>query len=447
MNHAFLPLISNGIVGFPFRVRTLQRTFSLRATCGYYRKTELATIIRTHFAYNVSKAQKANARVLGMIGTKDLAGFPGEDFLHWKDAEILFRQLGCDMDLEPFSKRQQCEKEFIMMFKVMFHERWNIWNVSHLAAVKLPSDVFPVAKAKVVIEVLGERDVEGVYVDAPTFLELCNSLDAYTWFDKGIDTSSGSLPPQHGFLLADRKLLFGTASFDLSSLIVTYCSREYTETEALRLCKEYGLAALEAGIMRLKKPPRLIDSVLGLWNSNDCSQSQAQSIPESLRSVSSLSTARNKINSRTTGPSMHLAEPSINGVSEDAEPNNYVQDWIEKQRSRKRKRCLHPADIRPTQWIVNGKLQSPSVKSCQLTQTATTLRSYTGSALSSSYTGNDVVVPTAEHPHSLHQPENTNNLSERAEALLNRANAAREFTPTSEFPSYSPTVADTERDE
>ena len=113
-------ILTDGKPCFPFRSENLTKIFSI-SLCqfgdqGYYRKTELAPIARALFARTAEGAQQAYTRILSTKPRESLPGHEGEQFLHWEEAQTLFRRLdkivGLDFwpRLEPARKKKRARE-------------------------------------------------------------------------------------------------------------------------------------------------------------------------------------------------------------------------------------------------------------------------------------------------------------------------------------------------
>ncbi len=297
--------LTDGVAYSPFKSESLTKLFSIKIfqvdDQDYYRKTELASIARALFASTAIGSQQAHTSVLSSKPRGSLPGHDGEQLLHWKEAQTLFRRLDELVafeflsSLEPARKREkekerEQERESVRDFKIQvritYHEPSKMWNLSQLMDVIRPTDLLEVRDQNHYVEVGGDAECEGLYVDLPTFEHACDLLGVSPPSKpEGYDADGGanqfrSVSSHKGDLvLADKKLL-GTAIFKRSSRTMHYGGTEYSEATRVQVFPQGTFEGLHRGILQSKYPPQSLGNLCQGQPAKDFPGSQCQSLTE-----------------------------------------------------------------------------------------------------------------------------------------------------------------------
>lgn len=346
---AFDPLNLPEKLTFPFGAASFSRSFPLNVIRGrWFQKSDLAAIVRASFAEDIDRARLAYKKVMKMNPDEKAPG-PAGDCILSKDAESVLLDLGCDIDLPQCFYRPAGSVvwQIDVMFHITVYKPLNLWNISRLLAAKHPTDSFDI-QPEVCLRVLGENDVSGFYVDSQTFLSVCNAMQGsmppstllLAQEELRSDVMDPRLP-ENSIVLAERRLFNGIAFLDASSRTVQYGTIRSSDTEVLQLCEQFNLEALKDGILKSRDLNGEIDPY------KNCSagfeNSELGSCPSDPGSRSESDAVAHKTASGANGRPEFVDESCKDKGSQ-------VQQWVEEQVSRKRKRYLRPNDIVPTRW-------------------------------------------------------------------------------------------------
>ena len=354
--------LTHGLADFPFKSSYLEKEFSAEqfrfGDQAYYRKTELALIAQALFGQTAKKSQQAYTRILSTKPSEKLPGHEGEQLLNWQDASTLFRRLGSTLgirfwpalELEREKKRERegvgrSTRAFPIRIQITNHAPSQMWNLSQLTNAVRPTDSLEIGDPDHCVEVGGDAECEGLYVDLSTFGHACRLL----YVSPPPESPQSDLEPnprgdlfqsvnshEGDLVLVDKKLL-GTAIFKRSSRTMHYGGTDYSEASAMQRFSQDIFDDLHRGISQSRRPAPTLKELCQGQPAQNFSESQCQSLTES-QSGELLPSTRRQLRRRN---------------QRQGQPEKLTEDWVNEQS--KRRRHIR-ADIKRHE-LVDGHLQ------------------------------------------------------------------------------------------
>jgi hypothetical protein len=348
-----------GKADFPFKSKPLTANFSIKRFQldghAYYRKTELAQIASALFAQTVEGSQQACMKVLSTKSRKSLPDYEGEQLLHLEEMQTLFQRLGKTMGInfwprpEPKKKKRGREEggesiqDFCVQIRISYHAPSKMWNLSQLINATRPTDPLNISDLDSGVEVGGDVECEGLYVDPSIFESACRLLRVSppAKFPESDDDGRAKRFRSAGgqrddLVLADAKLL-GTATFRRSSRTVSYGGTEYSETNALQLFTHAAFGGLHRAISQSRFLPQSLKIL--------CQGQPVKVFPESQ--------CRSLTESQSEGLFAFTKHRQARHKTDQEQHKESTENWVREQLKRRRH---SRADIK-RHAIVNGYLQ------------------------------------------------------------------------------------------
>ncbi|KAI1982552.1 hypothetical protein LOZ53_006265 [Ophidiomyces ophidiicola] len=242
----FDPLLGEG-AKIPFSSAYLHTIFPLKEIeyCGeiYYRKAEIVCIALAIFCRNTENACNARQAISCAKASKIVPGYKKE-LLSLEQIHSLFSNFGKPFSfhvekLDTIKKRRREKNEeriedFRVKMEISYHSPSGRWNISQLLHGLNPQNSLELADLCEGVEVAGDSDYEGIYVDANRFQAVCSKLNVSGFFelpevvDSTADMFDGIMGQRRHVAIADNALI-GTAFFDRSLRMMEYIGVNYTE--------------------------------------------------------------------------------------------------------------------------------------------------------------------------------------------------------------------------
>lgn len=181
--------LTDGHADYPFKLEYLTAIFSIKkfqfGRQVYYRKTEVAQVASALCAPIDENSQDAYTRVLSTKSNQTLPEHEGEQVLHWQEIQKLFARLGKTQGVSFwFPETSKREKKAVEVSMQDFHVRLRIschvpskmWNLTQLINAIRPVDAIDIGDPDVCVDVGGDADCKGLYVDLDTIERACRLL-------------------------------------------------------------------------------------------------------------------------------------------------------------------------------------------------------------------------------------------------------------------------------
>ena len=327
--------LTHGKGDFPFRVHRLTKVFAMEQFTfrdhTYYLKNDVARAIWAMLAHDVSGCQEAYDKVLRTKPSVQASQALGEELLCWEDAQKLIQMYSAKDCLDypklapKWNSRTHCTRNFPISIHVTCYTPSSMWNLSRLVTSMRLLDPVSFGKPKRYVEVGGDSEFEGSYVDLETFRDACDLLDVSsppcpkdTYSDPrseeflSVDSYSGDM------VLVEEGLLLGAAIFKRSSRTMIYGGIELSEISALELSKQRNFKGLQHGLQQSGTAPQDTDRLWQAWPTQRASESQYESLTESEDTF------------RFT--SRRAPDPTEG----QAQSKNYIEEWVGEQMKRRR---------------------------------------------------------------------------------------------------------------
>ncbi|KAI1934934.1 hypothetical protein LOZ66_005482 [Ophidiomyces ophidiicola] len=241
--------LAGGEVNTPFSSAYLNAVFSLteieyRGEI-YYLKPEIVRIALAIFCRNTEKGLNAQKMISSAKTSKIVPGYEKE-LLSLEQITSLFEDLGKPFNfhvekVDPIKKRRREKDEkriegFRVKMEIIYHSPSRMWNVSHLLHGLNPQNSLELAALCEGVEVAGDSDFEGIYVDTNRFQAICSKLNVSGVLelpkiaDFRDDMFQGIMGQSRYVVIADNALI-GTAFFDRSERTMSYVNVNYTEAD------------------------------------------------------------------------------------------------------------------------------------------------------------------------------------------------------------------------
>lgn len=294
--------LTDGDAYFPFKSENLIKVFPIKL---FQFGDQAYLIARALFARTAKGSQQAYTRVLSTKPRESLPGHEGEQLLHWEEAQTLFRRLdeivgfGFWSSLEPARKKKrergreeeregESVRDFRIQMRITYHAPSKMWNLSQLRNAIPPTDLLEITDPNHYVEVGGDAECEGLYIDFLTFEHACRLLRVSpppNFPESAADPRADQFRSVNSYkgdlVLADEKLL-GTAIFKRSSRTMYYGGTEYSEANAVQLFTQGTFEGLHRGISQSRYPPQSLKIFCQGQSTQDIPESLCQSLTESL---------------------------------------------------------------------------------------------------------------------------------------------------------------------
>ena len=327
--------LTHGEGDFPFQVHRLTKVFTMDQfkvrDHTYYLKSDVARVIWAMLAHDAPGCQEAYDKVLRTKPSVHASQALGKELLRWEDAQKLFhiyspKECLDYPKLEPKgTNRTNCSRNFPISIHVTCYTSCSMWNLSRLVTSMRLLDPVSFGKPKRYIEVGGDLQFEGSYVDLDTFRHACDLLDVSspsypkdTYPDPRSDDFSSVDSYSGDLVLVEKGLLLGAAIFKRSSKTMFYGGIEFSEISAVELSKQRNFKGLQHGLQQSGTAPQDIDRLWQTWPIQRAPESQYESLTES---------------ADTFRFTWRQAPDSTQG---QAQSKNYIEEWVGEQMKRRR---------------------------------------------------------------------------------------------------------------
>lgn len=298
------------------------------------------------------RCSKAYHKILCTKSSEGLTS-EGEELLHWKETQTLFHRIGLlegidfQAEIEPNRKRpRRSLLEFKIPVRITYHTPSRMWNLSQLTNAIPPNESLETVNPQHCVEVRGDPELEGLYVDFNTFQHACELLGVSvpaSALDSDADPRAEqflSVDMREGDLvIAEEKLLLGIAMFKRSSRTMYYGDMTYSEVTALQLCTEHDLGNMHRGIIQSSYPPQNIKALCRRRRTQESCETERYSLtesddPDSIR------------------PFVLHRHPSSN--TDHTCNTKFTEEWVDQQ-TKRRRRAPISANMK-SQKVVGGYL-------------------------------------------------------------------------------------------
>ena len=320
---------------FPFQETCLRKVFAIDqfrfGDHSYYLKSDIARCVWAMLAHDTLGCQEAYDKVLRTKPSVKASQAIGKELLRWEDAQKLFEIYSPKECLDyprlkpKGNSRTHCTRNFPISIHVTCYTPSSMWNLSRLVTSMRLLDPVSFGKPERYIEVGGDAQFEGSYVDLDTFRRACDLLDVSppvcpkdTYTDPRSDEFSSVDSYSGDLVLVEKGLLLGAAIFKRSSKTMFYGGMEFSEISAVELSKQRNFKGLQNGLQRSGTAPQDIDRLGQGWPTQRAPESQYESLTESADTFRFTW-------SRAPDPTQGQAESK-----------NYIAEWVGEQMKRRR---------------------------------------------------------------------------------------------------------------
>ncbi|PGH31945.1 hypothetical protein GX50_05273 [[Emmonsia] crescens] len=263
----------------------------------YYQKTEIGRVASAIFSQTAEESQQAYTKVLSTKSRYAIHGYEGNQLLHREEVHTLFERLGkspaFDFGLpekKPKGDREEGDdgmEEICFTMQISCHAPSNMWNISQLINAIRPIDSLDIGDPDLSVEVGGDANCEGLYVDFNFFENACRLLHVIppTKFpespgDKRAKNFRSACNQEDNILVADRRLL-GGAILKRSPRTMYHCSTEFSEAEVLEQFPSTTFGGLHRALFQSRCPPHNLKSLCQGRPGEDFPESQCGKLTES----------------------------------------------------------------------------------------------------------------------------------------------------------------------
>ncbi|PGH06122.1 hypothetical protein GX51_02509 [Blastomyces parvus] len=292
---------TNGDYRFSICYLTAKIAVNKLQSCGltYYHKLGIARVASALFSETVEQSENAYNNVLCTKSRYTLHGYEGNQLLHREEVHKLFERLGkspaYDFGLPEktwISKGTMGEvvenmEEICVSMQISCHAPSNMWNIPQLIHAVRPVDPLDIRDPEFAVEVGGDADCEGFYVDFNCFENACRLLKVIppaqfpkTPGDRQAKNFISASNQDDNVLVADKKLL-GAAIIKRSSRIMHHCGTEFSEDEALEQFPKTTFEGLHRAFSQSGCPPYNLELMCRGQPGEEFPESQCKNITES----------------------------------------------------------------------------------------------------------------------------------------------------------------------
>ncbi|KLJ06232.1 hypothetical protein EMPG_10342 [Blastomyces silverae] len=260
----------------------------------YYQKAGVARVASALFSETADGSQEAYTKVLSTRSRYRISGYEEYQLLHREEVHKMFERLGRSpaYDFGAHERKQKPRRtgnreeadrgmqEICLKMPISSHAPSNMWNILQLINAIRPAHSLDIGDPEFAVEVGGDANCEGFYVDFNYFENACRLLHVIppAKFPESPDDDSpaksfrSACNQEDNIVVADKKLL-GAAVLKRSSRSMYHCGTEFSETEILDQFPRVTFEGLHRAIFRFNCPPydlRLL-----------CQEQPEEALPES----------------------------------------------------------------------------------------------------------------------------------------------------------------------